>query len=64
MVGGMAAKSLDLSNGGGTSFYECEQIPDIKGFIIEWCGLLNDLDLTAEQNEEIVDEANLVFDLI
>ena len=63
MMGGMAAKSLDLSNGDGTSFYQFEQIPDTQGFITKWYRLLNDLDLTAEQKEEIVDEANLVFDL-
>ena len=29
----------------------------------KWYKLLNELDLTEEQKQEIVDEANLVFDL-
>lgn len=63
MMGGMASRSLGLENGDGTAFYTFEEIPSAKDFITEWYQKLNDLDLTPEQKQEIVDEANLVFDL-
>jgi len=63
MMGGMASRSLGLENGDGTQFYTFENISDNKLFITEWYQRLNDLELTKEQKEEIVDEANLVFQL-
>lgn len=62
MMGSMANKSLDLSNGKGTAFYTFESIKDTKYFITNWYSQLNELDLTDEEKENIVDEANLVFD--
>lgn len=63
MMGGMASRSLDLQNGLGTSFYTFEEIPNTKQFITGWYSRLNALDLDSVQKQEIVDEANLVFDL-
>lgn len=63
MMGGMASRSLSLENGDGTAFYTFDDIPSAKNFITEWYQRLNALELTEEQKTEIVDEANLVFDL-
>ena len=63
MMGGMASRSLSLENGDGTAFYTFDDIPSTKDFITEWYTSLNELDLTQQQKEDIVDEANLVFDL-
>ena len=63
MMGGMATRSLSLDAGQGIAFYTFDDIPKANEFITEWYALLNSLDLTEEQKEEIVDEANLVFDL-
>ena len=63
MMGGMASRSLSLTNGDGTAFYTFDDIPSTNNFITEWYQRLNELDLSDEQKEEIVDEANLVFDL-
>ncbi|KAL7453254.1 hypothetical protein ACHAWC_004917 [Mediolabrus comicus] len=63
MMGGMASRSLSLQNGDGTAFYTFDDIPSTKDFITEWYTRLNKLDLTQQQKEEIVDEANLVFAL-
>ena len=62
-MGGMASRSLSLENGDGTAFYTFDDIPSTKDFITEWYTRLNELDLTQQQKEEIVDEANLVFAL-
>jgi heme oxygenase len=59
----MATKSLSLEKGTGTAFYSFDDIDNIKDCITEWYIKLNDLDLTQEQKDEIVDEANMVFDL-
>lgn len=63
MMGGMASKSLDLEDGKGTEFYQFEEVDSVTDFIKEWYQTLNGLDLTKEQKEAIVDEANLVFGL-
>ncbi|KAL9188415.1 hypothetical protein ACHAXT_006793 [Thalassiosira profunda] len=63
MMGGMASRSLSLENGDGTAFYTFDEIASTNEFITEWYQRLNELDLTEEQKQEIVDEANLVFDL-
>merc|ERR1719421_2027677 len=66
MMSGMALKTLGEAVGdgaGGLAFYEFDAIPDSKAFITEWYTALNALDLSEEQRERIVDEANVVFRL-
>jgi len=68
MMGGMASRSMDLpSDGSGIQFYTFDSIPKTKTkqFIDEWYIKLNTIgmDLTTQQRQDIVDEANLVFDL-
>ena len=66
MMSGMALKTLGDAVGdgaGGLAFYEFDAIPDSKAFITEWYTALNALDLSEEQRERIVDEANVVFRL-
>lgn len=64
MMGGMASKSLELTEeNGGVSFYKFDNIPDTTDYITAWYTRLNQLDLTQEQKENIIDEANYVFDL-
>lgn len=63
MMAGMARKSLDLDESKGTAFYEFEDIPSSKTFIESWYCQLNQLELSEEQKQEIVDEGNLVFAL-
>lgn len=63
MMGSMASKSLSLEKGTGTAFYSFDDIDNTRDYITEWYTKLNNLDLTQEQKDEIVDEANLVFDL-
>ena len=63
MMGGMARRSLSLGDGLGTRFYEFEDIPSTKAFIDAWYTALNELELSDEQKQAIVDEANLVFSL-
>jgi len=61
MMGGMAVKSLGLQVGPGTEFYRFRSINDTKAFIEQWYSVLNKLDLTKDQKDQIVEEANLVF---
>lgn len=63
MMGGMATRSLDLEEGQGTAFYQFQDIPNTYEYITDWYSRLNALDLTEAQKQEIVDEANFVFDL-
>jgi heme oxygenase len=63
MMSGMATRSLDLKDNKGVDFYKFEEITSVKDFITSWYQKLNELDLTLEEKEKIVDEANLVFDL-
>ena len=66
MMGSMASKSMDLPDDGisGVAFYTFENVPSTKDFITEWYTTLNGLEgLTTQEQEAIVDEANLVFDL-
>jgi heme oxygenase (biliverdin-producing, ferredoxin) len=63
MMSGMATRSLDLKDNKGVDFYKFEEIASVKDFITSWYQKLNALDLTLEEQEKIVDEANLVFDL-
>jgi heme oxygenase len=61
LMRGMARTSLKLEEGKGTRFYEFDEISSIRQFIEVWYTKLNELDLTDEQKEEIVQEANRVF---
>lgn len=63
MMQGMAIRSLKLDEGKGVAFYTFDDIPSANLFITDWYSRLNELDLTDDQKQEIVDEANLVFDL-
>ena len=63
MMGSMATRSLNLDKGKGVAFYTFDDIPKVSPYITEWYKRLNELDLTDEQKQEIVDEANLVFSL-
>jgi heme oxygenase len=63
MMGGMAIRSLGLEAKQGVAFYNFDDIPDNYEFITAWYEKLNALDLSDEQRQAIVDEANLVFDL-
>lgn len=63
MMGDMATTSLGSSPGLGIDFYKFEDIDSTSDFITKWYAKLNTLDLTNKEKEEIVDEANLVFDL-
>jgi heme oxygenase len=63
MMGGMATRSLGLEQGEGVTFYAFDEIDSVKPFITDWYNKLNALNLTDAQKQEIVDEANFVFDL-
>lgn len=62
-MGGMATRSLNLSEGKGIEFYKFDDIEDTTDFITYWYRKLNSLDLTDEEKDAIVDEANLAFAL-
>lgn len=63
MMSGMATRSLELEESMGVDFYQFDEIKSAKDFITAWYNKLNDLDLTDEEKQKIVDEANYVFDL-
>ena len=66
MMGGMARSTLKLDKSKGTRFYEFDEIAPgagTKAFIEDWYAQLNALDLSEAQQQQIVDEANLVFSL-
>jgi heme oxygenase len=63
MMSGMAQRSLDLQDDKGVDFYNFQDISSVKDFITDWYMRLNALELSEEQKELIVDEANFVFDL-
>lgn len=63
MMGGMATRSLQLEGTNGVAFYNFDDIPSVTNFITVWYQKLNELDLTDQQKQEIVDEANYVFSL-
>lgn len=62
MMGGMATRSLKLQDNQGVDFYTFDDIASVSNFITDWYSRLNALNLTEAQVQEIVDEANLVFD--
>ena len=59
MMGGMAVRSLGLSDGKGVQIYEFDQIPSTKDHIAEWHQELNNLQLTEAEKQEIVDRGKL-----
>lgn len=63
MMGGMASKSLELTDDNGVAFYKFDNITDTTDYITSWYTRLNQLNLTQEQKENIIEEANYVFDL-
>jgi len=63
MMGNMASRSLDLQGNDGVAFYNFQDISSVNNYITGWYQRLNDLDLTSDQKQEIVDEANFVFSL-
>mmetsp|Transcript_6725 Transcript_6725/g.16412 ORF Transcript_6725/g.16412 Transcript_6725/m.16412 type:complete len:314 (-) Transcript_6725:247-1188(-) len=64
MMGNMASRSMDLpEDGSGVAFYTFDNVPSTKDFITEWYTTLNDLGISTNQQQKIVDEANLVFSL-
>jgi heme oxygenase len=63
MMGNMATRSMKLPDGKGVAFYKFDSISNTNEFITNWYTLLNSLELTEKQKSDIVDEANLVFDL-
>ena len=64
-MSGMATKSLNLEEGKGIAFYQFDDIETstTTDFITAWYKKLNELDLTENEKQDIVDEANLVFAL-
>jgi len=63
MMSGMATRSLELDENKGVDFYQFRDIDSANDFITAWYTKLNGLDLTNQQKQSIVDEANFVFDL-
>jgi heme oxygenase len=64
MMGSMASRSMDLpADGSGVAFYTFEGVPSTKDFITKWYTTLNALGVSDAQQQSIVDEANLVFQL-
>jgi heme oxygenase (biliverdin-producing, ferredoxin) len=57
----IAQKAMNLADGEGTSFYEFAQIPDEKAFKDKYRQAMNDLPVSMETAEQIVDEANDAF---
>jgi heme oxygenase (biliverdin-producing, ferredoxin) len=57
----IAQKAMNLSEGEGTSFYEFAQISDEKAFKDKYRQAMNDLPVSMETAEQIVDEANDAF---
>ncbi|ABW32141.1 biliverdin-producing heme oxygenase [Acaryochloris marina] len=60
---GIAERSMNLSNGAGTAFYEFESIPDAKEFKEAYRQALNELPINETVAHQIVDEANAAFGL-
>eukprot|EP00633_Aureoumbra_lagunensis_P011919 CAMPEP_0197338494 /NCGR_PEP_ID=MMETSP0892-20130614/41285_1 /TAXON_ID=44058 ORGANISM="Aureoumbra lagunensis, Strain CCMP1510" /NCGR_SAMPLE_ID=MMETSP0892 /ASSEMBLY_ACC=CAM_ASM_000538 /LENGTH=236 /DNA_ID=CAMNT_0042841959 /DNA_START=1 /DNA_END=714 /DNA_ORIENTATION=- len=61
MMKSMATKSLSLSGRSGLEFYTFDDIPDTSNFIDSWYTILNSLDISADDRQAIVNEANKVF---
>ena len=57
----IAQRAMNLSDGGGTSFYEFKDISDEKAFKNKYRQAMNDLPIEPEAADRIVDEANAAF---
>ena len=58
---GITQRSMNLSDGQGTAFYEFKDIPDEKQFKATYRQALNDLPIDEATADRIVDEANGAF---
>jgi heme oxygenase len=61
---GIAQRAMNLSDGKGTAFYEFAEIPNTKAFKASYRQVLNELPLSIEDCEQIVEEANYAFGLV
>ena len=57
----ISQKAMNLADGEGTAFYEFDEISDEKAFKNKYRQTMNDLPVTQEKAEKIVDEANNAF---
>ena len=57
----IAQRAMNLSDGGGTAFYEFKDISDEKAFKNKYRQAMNDLPIDSEAADRIVDEANAAF---
>jgi len=57
----IAKRAMNLGEGEGTAFYEFEEISDEKAFKAEYRQAMDDLDISDEMADKIVDEANAAF---
>lgn len=57
----IAMQAMNLSESGGVAFYHFEDIPDEKAFKNKYRQAMNDLPVTQETGEKIVEEANAAF---
>ena len=60
---GIAKKALNPPEGEGLHFYDFPRIEDAKAFKIEYRSTLDNLDLSREQKDALVEEANYAFKL-
>ena len=60
---GIAKKALNPPEGEGLHFYDFPRIEDAKAFKTEYRSTLDNLDLTREQKDALVEEANYAFKL-
>jgi heme oxygenase (biliverdin-producing, ferredoxin) len=57
----IAVNAMGLNEGEGTGFYEFDQIEDEKAFKVMYRAALNDLPVSDEKGDAIVEEANDAF---
>jgi heme oxygenase len=57
----IAQRSMNLSEGQGTAFYEFKDIPDEKAFKANYRQVLDELPIDEATADRIVDEANATF---
>lgn len=60
---GIAKKALNPPEGEGLHFYDFPMIEDAKAFKTEYRSTLDNLDLSREQKDALVEEANYAFKL-
>jgi heme oxygenase len=57
----ISQKAMNLAEGEGTAFYEFDEIDDEKAFKNEYRQAMDNLPVSQETAEQIVDEANAAF---